>query len=364
MSKLRQNKQVNWQEIERLAWFKALYLCPQEPDYHAEGDVGIHTRMVVEALLDLPEFQTLPTTEQDLLFNAALVHDIAKPACTIIENGQISSPKHAQVGEKMARDMFWDAEFDWRERLCALVRLHGLPIWALDKQLPHAAVIAASLRVPNRLTYLLAKADVLGRVSNTQADFLERVEFFKALCEENDCFEQSKQFLNEHSRFKFFRSQSEHPAELFDDTHFEITILSGIAGSGKDTYASQYSYENNIPIVSLDSLRNQYKVKHGDSKGQGQIIQKALEIAKAYCAKKQSFIWNSTNLTREMRSGLLSTFGVYNPRFRIVYVETSQENIFARRKEDIPMQNLQKMFRILDIPQLTEAHEVVYLRNE
>ncbi len=77
--------------------------CMQEPEFHAEGDVWTHTRMVVDALLALPEYQALGSDEQNLLLHAALLHDVAKPACTVLENGRISSPRHAKVGEKIAR---------------------------------------------------------------------------------------------------------------------------------------------------------------------------------------------------------------------------------------------------------------------
>jgi putative nucleotidyltransferase with HDIG domain len=95
----------DWDKLKATGWFSALYACPQEPDYHAEGDVGIHTEMVAAALLDLPEYASLPERDRDALLVAALLHDVAKPAYTVIENGRISSPRHAKVGEKIAREI-------------------------------------------------------------------------------------------------------------------------------------------------------------------------------------------------------------------------------------------------------------------
>ena len=46
------------------------------------------------------------------------------------------------------------------------------------------------------------------------------------------------------------------------------------------------------------------------------------------------------------------------------YLETSLNNIFQRRKEDIPYAHLERMIRLLDMPLPTEAHEVAYLRND
>ncbi|MBK8566022.1 MAG: AAA family ATPase [Saprospiraceae bacterium] len=359
LSGLLKNNGPDWDSLRKTEWFSALYDCPQEPDYHAEGDVGTHTEMVVAALLALPEYGDLPEREQAALLAAALLHDVAKPGCTVIEDGKISSPRHAAVGEKMSRDLLWDADFHLREMVCSLVRLHGLPLWVLEKPNPYSAVSGASLRVSNHLVYLLAKADVLGRSCTDQPALLERCEYFREFCLENDCFEQPRPFHNAHSRFRYFFTDARYPAELFDDTRFTVEILSGVAGSGKDTYLLR----NQLPIVSLDDLRREMGVSHGDSTGQGHVIQRAQELAKRYAAAQQSFVWNATNLTADLRSKIIGLLSVYNPFFKITYLETSRENVFARRKEDIPRAALEKMFRILDMPLPVEGHEVGWVRG-
>lgn len=358
---LKPNLEPNWEKIDQLPLFANLYDCGQDAQYHAEGNVGIHTRMVVEALLALPEWQALSQTNRYVLFLSALLHDIAKPLCTSIQDGRIVSPRHAKVGEKMVREWLWDANFDLRETICSLVRLHGLPLWVLEKSNPHAAVIASSLRVPNHWVALLAKADVLGRTCHDQNELLERIGFFEEFCRENECYEQPKLFENSHSRFKYFYTNATYPAVLYDDTRFKVVLMSGIAGAGKDTYIQ--THYPHLPVVSLDDLRRQMKVKYGDEKGQGLVIQQAKKLAKTYAAHRQSFVWNSTNLTKDMRSRLIALLEVYNPQFEVVYIETSMDNIVQRRKGDIPQNALYKMQRSLDMPQLDEAHEVIYNRN-
>ena len=351
--------QPDWSQIEQIEWVQPLKECMQEPEFHAEGDVYTHTKMVVEELLQLPEYKSFTKEIQNNLFYAALFHDIAKPKCTVTENGVIRSPRHALVGEKMAREILWDNDFAQRELICSLVRLHGLPIWLLEKNNSLNKAVAASLRLDNRLLYALAKADMLGRICKDQDEMLMRVELYKEYCAEHECLDTPKSFYNTHSRFKFFHTKAEYPADLYDDTQFEVVIMSGIAGSGKDTYAAKLD----LPIVSLDDLRTQHRVKHGDKKGQGKIIQLAYEQAKEYCRKQQSFIWNSTNLTTDIRSKLIRTLAPYKPKFKIVYVETSVTNLFQRRRGEIQDAAIYRMMRMLDMPQLNEAHEVEYLRN-
>ena len=334
--------------------------CPQEPEYHAEGDVWTHTCMVMDALLSLPEYGHLEADAQNVLRHAALLHDVAKPACTVVENGRISSPRHAKVGEKIAREILWDFDFDFREQVCALIRLHGLPLWGFEKNNPERAAILASWRVPNEWIYILAKADVLGRICADQGELLYRLELYRELCLENDCFHAERPWHNEHSRFRYFWSDETWPVEIFDDTSYEVVLLSGIAGSGKDTfYQKNYAH---LPTISLDNIRQELKIKPDDRDGQGKVAHLAYERAKAYCRRRQSFVWNSTNLTADLRAKLIGTLRVYNPRFVLCYLETTHAAVFARRAADIKASVLERMVQQLDMPLQGEAHRVRYLR--
>ncbi|MEO0044200.1 MAG: hypothetical protein RL329_3648, partial [Bacteroidota bacterium] len=350
---------LDWDFLNQQSWIEDMENCPQEPDWHAEGNVLIHTQWVIKALQQLPAYLKLPLEHQQLLTLAALFHDIGKPATTCVENGRISAPKHAKVGEKRTRNLLWDLDRQTREAICALVRLHGMPLWSLEKDNPNATVIEASCRVSNEWTWMLCHADILGRICIDPDDLLERLEYFKELCLENECFFEPKVFFNPHSRFKFFYERHDYPQYIYDDTHFELVLMCGIAGSGKDTYLKKL----NLPVICLDDLRQQMGVVHGDTRGQGHVIQKAYEMGKEYSAAKQSFVWNAMNLTADLRMKLIRKFYAYRPKYKIVYIETSMENILERRKTDIPAKHLWNMQHSLEMPMITEAHEVVYYRN-
>ncbi|MCE6983514.1 metal-dependent phosphohydrolase, partial [Pseudomonas frederiksbergensis] len=84
---------------------------PQDPVYHQEGDVWTHTMMVVDALLADPAYQRASPDQQFVLFYAALLHDIAKPSCTVIDEitGKIGQPGHSRRGAVDARILLWQA---------------------------------------------------------------------------------------------------------------------------------------------------------------------------------------------------------------------------------------------------------------
>lgn len=157
---------------QRFSWVEEMHHTPQDPEHHGEGDVGVHTEMVLNALITLPEFQQLPAQQQEVLWAAALLHDVEKRSTTVQENGRIQSPGHARRGELTARQILWrdiPTPFVLREQIVALVRLHGLPLWLLERPEPERLLLTAAMRIDTRLLALLARADLLvakARISN------------------------------------------------------------------------------------------------------------------------------------------------------------------------------------------------------
>lgn len=62
-------------------WARAMAECPQDAEWHPEGDVWTHTLMVFEeaqrTIEDLPS-----EDERCAVMWAALLHDMGKPTCT------------------------------------------------------------------------------------------------------------------------------------------------------------------------------------------------------------------------------------------------------------------------------------------
>ena len=73
---------------------------PQDPYYHAEGNVGLHTRMVLDALAQDAHYRRADADGRFVLFMACLLHDIAKPDTTVIDeaSGRIGQPGHSRRG--------------------------------------------------------------------------------------------------------------------------------------------------------------------------------------------------------------------------------------------------------------------------
>ncbi|MEM1216530.1 MAG: ATP-binding protein [Bacteroidota bacterium] len=361
---------VPWDQLQkRFDWLSDMQGVVQNPLWHAEGDVLVHTQMVVQALLEAPGFVDLPTETQHVLFATALLHDCEKRSCTRREiiDGQeiITSTGHARRGAHTTRGVLYrdiSTPFALREQMVQLVRLHSLPIWAIEKPDPNLAVIRASVQVRTDWLSRFARADVEGRVCDDQNEMRTRVQLFEELCQENQCFGPARVFPSALGRFQYFQRGNNGPDYIpFDDRKFDVVMLSGLPGSGKDTYLRR---QLDLPVLSLDDLRRQHKIAPTDKKGNGQIIQMAREKARVFMRKKQSFVFNATNITRSMRELWISLFTAYGGRVKIVYLEVPYRTLLRQnqnRAYPIPVKVLENMIDKLDVPTLDEAQAVEWI---
>ncbi len=75
---------------------RALVGCPQEPEWHPEGDVWTHTLMVVDEARR--RIDGLGRGEAAAVMLGAVAHDFGKPATTAAIDGRIRSLGHEEAG--------------------------------------------------------------------------------------------------------------------------------------------------------------------------------------------------------------------------------------------------------------------------
>jgi len=354
---------IDWTVIWDL-WpeLPALDTCPQDPIHHAEGDVGLHTRMVADALTGLPEWRALDADAQSCLFWAAVLHDIGKPATTRIEeDGRISARNHARIGTQMARQIMWEigVPFDWRETLCAIVSEHLLPFWLIERQDVKRLAIQSSWRCRSNYLCLHAQADTLGRICADQQGVLDNIELARETFKEFECFERPFEFANAASRMAFFEKADRDPFyKEFEDFRCKVTVMSGLPGAGKDTWIN--ANRPNLPMVSLDNIRAELGAPNTGN--QGRVIQAARERAREYLRAGQDFVWNATNISRQLREKSLTLLRDYNAEVELVYLEPTIETLYAQnrnRSSAIPEKALGRLIQKLEPPQDWEAHSVI-----
>ncbi len=349
-----------WAETQ--AWAKAMAECPQDADWHAEGDVWTHTRMVVAEVERLPEWASLQRDAQLKLLFTALFHDAGKPRTTAVDpaTNRTRSPKHALVGVEIGRAVLRDLDCDLgiREEIAALIRYHGRPPFLLEKSDPAHEVISLSWLVNHRLLYLFALADTRGRRTGEMSRPEENIYLWRMVAEENDCLDRPYSFANDHARFLFYR---EALTSLYytprEDYRCTVTLLSGLPGSGKDTWVARH--RPGLPVVSLDDVRANLDVDATDN--QGEVIQAGREGCREHLRAKRDFAFNATNTLRQTRKRWIDLFADYAARVEVVYLEPPLSIIRLqneRRSKPVPTPVIQHLVDKLEPPTWAEAHSL------
>ena len=369
---------INWDLIEKglfLPFVSSMKGTPQEFKWHGEGDVWTHTKMVCEELIKLDEYKLLEEKEKLAVFLAALFHDIAKPICTKIVDGEIRSFKHPTKGALITREYLWkeiglsgSKEYqELREGIALLVKYHSEPTYFDFEDDKDKLVIKLSLNKKltkyfnNQLLTLLAISDVKGRISDTNDEKLVVIEEFKEKAISLNCYDQSFKFNNDYTKNKYLSSDNIwHSDTLYDSTWGEVILICGLPGTGKDTFIKK-NFPNH-KIISLDDIRERYKIKPTDN--QGEVYNIAKEQAKEYLRAKIPFVWNATNITKMIRDKQIALFEEYNAKVRVIFLETAYSEMLKRnnkRSRYVSEKVINEMLEKLEIVEDFEASIVEWI---
>src|ERR1700730_3260938 len=119
------NRVTGWDLLDRSGLLRAILPeldamkgCLQPEQFHPEGDVFVHTRLMLELL---PENVSIP------LVLSALLHDVAKPVtATVDETGRIRFNEHDRIGAAMTESIMERLRFSRAEidAVVEMVRQH------------------------------------------------------------------------------------------------------------------------------------------------------------------------------------------------------------------------------------------------
>jgi tRNA nucleotidyltransferase (CCA-adding enzyme) len=156
--------------VERvLPEMHALIGCEQEPEWHPEGDVWIHTLLVIDRARE--RIADLGRPAQIAVMLAAVCHDFGKPATTAFVEGRIRSYNHEEAGVAPTL-VFLDRlnvhsieGYDVRQQVVGMVAHHLKPgMWhKAGGEVGDGAFRRLAQKVDLELLARLAKADCLGR---------------------------------------------------------------------------------------------------------------------------------------------------------------------------------------------------------
>ena len=165
---------------------QSLIGVPQDPEWHPEGDVFVHTCLVIDRARELVDDLSYP--RQVTVMLAALAHDFGKPTTTEFIDGRLRSRGHEEAGVPPT-ESFLDRinvhtidGYDVRAQVIALVREHLKPgeFYKKRDEVGEGAFRRLARRCEPDLLYRVARADSLGR----NADWVPREQWYGAEAQE------------------------------------------------------------------------------------------------------------------------------------------------------------------------------------
>jgi len=148
---------------------KSLMHVPQDPEWHPEGDVYVHTLLVVDRARE--SIDALPYAKRVTVMLAALCHDFGKPLTTEFLEERWRSRGHEEAGVSPTEslldrlNLYTLDGYDLRAQVVALVREHLKPgeFYKKRGEVGDGAFRRLARKCELDLLYRVAKADSLGR---------------------------------------------------------------------------------------------------------------------------------------------------------------------------------------------------------
>ena len=165
---------------------RALIDVPQDREWHPEGDVFVHTLLVIDRAREL--IDELPYAKRVTVMLAALAHDFGKPATTEFVDGRLRSRGHEEAGVAPTEsflnrlNLYTLDGYDVRGQVLALVREHLKPgeFYKKRDEVGDGAFRRLARKCEPDLLYRVARADSLGR----NAEWVPREQWYGAEAQE------------------------------------------------------------------------------------------------------------------------------------------------------------------------------------
>jgi len=164
--------------------FGFLDRTPQDPEWHPEGDVWVHTLMVIDQARQ--RIDDLDRADRITVMLAAVTHDFGKPKTTAFLDGRIRSLNHEEEGVAPAAAFLDRLNVhsidgkDVRRQVLGLTAHHLKPgmLFKVRHELTDGAFRRLAQKVDLELLARVAKSDCLGRTGDFDCSamdwFLER----------------------------------------------------------------------------------------------------------------------------------------------------------------------------------------------
>ena len=377
-------------------WLHMLESTEQDSEWHAEGNVHIHTSMVLDELYTLLSAQAAHVVgrRRQALILAALLHDIAKPARTrrfeLDGRERVGAPQHAFVGRSYLAFKLPELGLPFKVAwdILNLVGEHHTLKQLVVRNSPKCSYYSLARQVDTELLYWLELADVRGRICldvEKQLNFLEEFRMFA----EDYCVwgeplnvrtviaplidhlpTSTREYVYAHAISQMESGKIFLPDEAISTTYenresySHLVVLCGPSGSGKSSWYNKHfsGYE----LISLDNLRLKFNGSRESQANKGRIIQHSKGMLKSALRTKTNVVWDATNLRKDFRSIICGLWKDYFGLVSLVVFLPAQSDVYAsnhKRKYCVSNDVLKNQLLNYQFPLLSESHQYSVVRN-
>lgn len=376
----------------------------QDRLWHSEGNVRVHTNMVMNEMVKMRDFVESSESDKKILIYSALFHDYAKPITTKIKNkdgiNRVIAPDH----EKTAASLLFFANKpsdlthgEWIS-VINLVKTHDM----LKK-----AVVSGCYKKDfyntlnesgsNKLLYILEKADILGRSCIDKNVQMQHVEIFKEFCLEyglwtsddiekemkdaikyiiskrkNITEQQAMIIFKKHIR-SFIKGDTYHIDEEIAKSYkyfgnkkrSTVSILCGVSGSGK-SHIIKKLFTDSTKIISLDEIRGLVSGSDDSQKNNNEVKRIAYEKLKEFLKNGDDCVWDATNIRFDFRKKIIDLCEKYDGVSRILIINNQIGNILKsnkKRKRVVDEKIIFEQINRFQIPFKNESDETIVFLN-
>lgn len=377
-----------------IEWLLDLKNTEQDGEWHAEGNVHIHTGMVLDELYRLlaDDAKHILGPKRQALILAALLHDVGKTVRTTrfeldgIE--RVGSPQHAEHGRSYLAFKLTKLELSFSVVFCVLnlVGEHHAPKRLMLKNAPKSSFYSLARQADTELLYWLEIADIKGRICSDPDIQLQHLEEFRLFAQEYAVWGRPldvrselapsleslsvsvQNYVYAHALHQLESGKINLAAEAIGtsyehrDKHSHLVLLCGPSGSGKTSWHTKHlpGYQ----LISLDDLREQFNGDRESQKNRGRIIQHAKELLRKSLRVNGKVIWDATNLRSDFRSIVSGLGRDYHALVTLVVFLSSEDDIYSnnrKRKRSVASAVLEKQLSSFQFPLLHEAHQSLFV---
>ncbi len=366
----------------------------QDKQWHAEGNVAVHTDMVLSQLYDLlrSEASHITGAKRQALILSALLHDIAKPLTTRrkevngIERIVASGHEEAGAGYLALKLIELPLEHKVIMTIMGLVGFHQVPKLLVVKNRAYHDYFHLALNADLELLYWLELADMKGRLCDDLEKQLDLLEQFRLFAQEYQLWSvadpmsavlnsiqvksshDEQQYLNGYAVHQLAHDQISMAEEAIAKNdqnaqrYSHLYIMCGISGSGKSSWIARNL--NDVEIISLDEIRKEINGKRSCQKNITQVLQTARARLKVALANKRNVVWDATNIRTEFRQSICDYGLRYGALITIVAFQIKESSLRTNnrnRQHVVADKVISDQISQLQWPSVTEGHRMVVI---